>query len=119
MRNLREATARLDAPGVSGEGKRKAGEEVSKNLFQIKFILYGDGENEPQPDQVAQLAQEVYNNDVLQLLVQNIWRFEFEAKKDVSQIFNNLLRRQIQVQMIDECWQHKGMIHQEIEQIEG
>lgn len=45
----------------------------------MKFILYGDGENDPQPDQVAQLAQEVYNNDLLQLLVQNIWRFEFEV----------------------------------------
>lgn len=29
------------------------------------------------------------------LMVSNIWRFEFEARKDVSQIFNNLLRRQI------------------------
>lgn len=57
----------------------------------------------------------MYANDVLQLLVLHIWRFEFEvssaivkgsqrkklnsrspqARKDVSQIFNNLLRRQI------------------------
>lgn len=42
--------------------------------------LNADTESEPQPDQVAQLAQEVYNNDVLQLLVQNIWRFEFEVR---------------------------------------
>src|SRR4051812_5496236 len=52
-------------------------------------------ENEPVPEAVAQLAQEVYGNDLLLLLVTNIGRFEFEAKKDVSQIFNNLLRRQI------------------------
>lgn len=45
----------------------------------MKVILYGDGESEPQPDQVAQLAQEAYNQDVLQLLVANIWRFEFEV----------------------------------------
>ncbi|CAJ0746201.1 14440_t:CDS:2, partial [Entrophospora sp. SA101] len=51
--------------------------------------------NEPVPETVAQLAQEVYNNDILHLLVLNIWRFEFEAKKDVSQVFNNLLKRQI------------------------
>lgn len=44
---------------------------------------------------MAQLAQETYNTDLLRLLVQNIARFEFEARKDVVQIFNNLLRRQI------------------------
>ncbi|KAK4700629.1 calcium binding protein 39, partial [Phenoliferia sp. Uapishka_3] len=72
-----------------------ASEEISKNLFQMKLLLYGDGENDPQPEVIAQLAQEVYANDILQLLVLHIWRFEFEARKDVSQIFNNLLRRQI------------------------
>ncbi|CAG8639656.1 5335_t:CDS:2, partial [Acaulospora colombiana] len=72
-----------------------ASEDISKNLATMKTILYGDGESDPVPETVAQLAQEVYTNDILQLLAQNIWRFEFEAKKDVSHIFNNLLRRQI------------------------
>lgn len=36
-------------------------------------------ESDPVPETVAQLAQEVYNNDILQLLVLNIWRFEFEV----------------------------------------
>jgi calcium binding protein 39 len=70
----------------------------------MKVILYGDGgelrlllrldwgqllivcvaliETEPQPEQVAQLAQETYNNDALQLMVQNIWRFEFEVSNE-------------------------------------
>ncbi|PWN50429.1 Mo25-like protein [Violaceomyces palustris] len=92
------ASASSSSGGMGGggsESRRKASEEVSKNLFQIKVILYGDGENDPQPEAVMQLAHEVYNNDILQLLILNISRFEFEAKKDVSQIFNNLLRRQI------------------------
>jgi calcium binding protein 39 len=50
---------------------------------------------DPAPELVAQLAQETYNTDLLHLLVQNIARFEFESRKDVVQIFNNLLRRQI------------------------
>jgi calcium binding protein 39 len=50
---------------------------------------------EPAPELIAQLAQETYNTDLLLVLVQNISRFEFEARKDVVQIFNNLLRRQI------------------------
>ncbi|KDE08144.1 calcium-binding protein 39 [Microbotryum lychnidis-dioicae p1A1 Lamole] len=95
VRSTREAIQRLDSASTSAEGKRKASEDMSKNLFQMKLLLYGDGENEPQPELIAQLAQEVYAKDILQLLVLHIWRFEFEARKDVSQIFNNLLRRQI------------------------
>lgn len=79
----------------SNESKRKAVEEISKTLCHIKNILFGDGDSEPQPELVAQLAQEVYSHDVLQLLVAHIGKFEFEAKKDVSQVFNVLLRRQI------------------------
>ncbi|PWZ00969.1 Mo25-like protein [Testicularia cyperi] len=79
----------------SSESRRKAVEEVSKTLYSIKTILFGDGESDPQPEQVAQLATEVYSYDVLQLLISHIGKFEFEAKKDVSQIFNILLRRQI------------------------
>lgn len=89
----------------------QASEDISKNLFQMKLLLYGDGgelischamlpaspscrsgqgltelslprraENDPQPEIIAQLAQEVYANDVLQLLVLHIWRFEFEVR---------------------------------------
>jgi len=51
--------------------------------------------SDPVPEVVAQLAQETYNTDLLYHLVVNIAKFEFEARKDVVQIFNNLLRRQI------------------------
>ncbi|KAJ2963745.1 hypothetical protein NQZ79_g1240 [Umbelopsis isabellina] len=90
VRNAKDAVHRLDT-----SDKRKATEDISKTLLAMKTILYGDGDNDPIPEQVAQLSQEVHNNDLLQLLVFNMQRFEFEARKDVSQIFNNLLRRQI------------------------
>eukprot|EP00833_Pecoramyces_ruminatium_P009182 jgi/Orpsp1_1/1183214/evm.model.c7180000084275.1 len=91
VRNTRDAIIKLE----SGGDKRKANEEISRNLVAMKNILYGDGENDPVPELVVQLSQEVYGNNLLQLLVQNIGKFEFEAKKDVAQIFNNILRRQI------------------------
>ncbi|KAF7731203.1 Calcium-binding protein 39 [Apophysomyces ossiformis] len=80
VKHVKESVQRLD-----GSDKRKATEDVSKYLVYMKNILYGEDDAEPSPDQVAQLAQEVYSNDILQIL----------AKKDVAQIFNNLLRRQI------------------------
>jgi len=41
-------------------------------------------ENDPQPEIIAQLAQEVYANDLLHLLVLHIWRFEFEVRPSIS-----------------------------------
>lgn len=95
-----------------GDSKKleKASEDVSKSLVSIKNLLYGTNDqqreqshhshshhqNESQTDiAVAQLAQEIYNTNLLSILINNLTRIEFEAKKDVAQIFNNILRRQI------------------------
>ena len=96
-----------------GDSKKleKASEDVSKSLVSIKNLLYGTNDqqreqsqhhshshhpNESQTDiAVAQLAQEIYNSNLLSILINNLSRIEFEAKKDVAQIFNNILRRQI------------------------
>ncbi|KAF9788429.1 Mo25-like protein [Thelephora terrestris] len=93
VRGLRDAIPKLESAPPGSETRRKANEEVLKNLQQIKAILYGDGE--PAPELIAQLAQETYNTDLLYHLVVHIHRLEFESRKDVVQIFNNLLRRQI------------------------
>eukprot|EP00123_Amoebidium_parasiticum_P008467 comp18827_c0_seq1/m.20818 comp18827_c0_seq1/g.20818 ORF comp18827_c0_seq1/g.20818 comp18827_c0_seq1/m.20818 type:complete len:357 (-) comp18827_c0_seq1:733-1803(-) len=91
----KEAIITLEKEPNNKKACEKALEEISKYLQQMKIILYGDGETEPNKELVAQLAQEVYNSDLLLLLINNLAKFEFEAKKDAAQIFNNLLRRQI------------------------
>ncbi|XP_063068214.1 calcium-binding protein 39-like [Engraulis encrasicolus] len=73
----------------------KASEEVSKCLVLMKEILYGTNDKEPHTETVAQLAQELYNSGLLISLVENLQVIDFEGKKDVCQIFNNILRRQI------------------------
>jgi calcium binding protein 39 len=45
----------------------------------MKLILYGDGESDPAPEFVVQLANEALNGNLLQLLVKNIHTFEFEV----------------------------------------
>lgn len=57
----------------------KANEDVSKNLAAIKTMLYGTESQEPLTDQVAQLAHEMYDNNMLFLLVQNLAKIDFEV----------------------------------------
>ncbi|KAF6376000.1 calcium binding protein 39 like [Rhinolophus ferrumequinum] len=73
----------------------KASEEVSKSLQAMKEILCGTNEKEPPTEAVAQLAQELYNSGLLVTLIADLQLIDFEGKKDVTQIFNNILRRQI------------------------
>lgn len=61
----------------------------------MKNMLYGTESQEPQTELTAQLAQEFYNYDIPLHLITHLQRLDFEAKKDVAQIFNNILRRQI------------------------
>lgn len=94
VKSLREGLAALTRE--TGEKKLdKASDDVSKNLSAIKTVLYGTDSSEPQTEQVAQLAHEMYDNNMMLLLVQNLAKVDFEGRKDVAQIFNNLLRRQI------------------------
>ncbi|KAG8135931.1 hypothetical protein E2320_008905 [Naja naja] len=95
VKNLKESMAVLEKQDISDKKVEKATEEVSKNLVAMKEILYGTNEKEPQTEAVAQLAQELYNSGLLSTLVADLQLIDFEGKKDVAQIFNNILRRQI------------------------
>ncbi|XP_033118757.1 calcium-binding protein 39-like isoform X2 [Anneissia japonica] len=94
VKALRDSTAVLEKD-ESSKKTEKALDDIAKTLVGMKNILYGVGDQEPQTELVAQLAQEIYNYDMLVVFVVYLNRLDFEAKKDVVQIFNNMLRRQI------------------------
>jgi len=43
-------------------------------------MLCGTGDAEPQAELTAQVAQEVYNNGILELLISNLAKIEFEVR---------------------------------------
>ena len=43
-------------------------------------MLYGSGDQEPQTELTAQLAQEFYNHDMLVHLIDNMPRLDFEVQ---------------------------------------
>uniref|UniRef100_A0A915M4W7 Uncharacterized protein n=3 Tax=Meloidogyne TaxID=189290 RepID=A0A915M4W7_MELJA len=93
VRNLREALLLIE----KGQDRKseKAVEEVNRWLQASKSIIYGQDNQEPNTEQISQLVQEIYNASVLPLLIRQLTKLDFESKKDVALIFNNLLRRQI------------------------
>ncbi|ORX37723.1 putative transcriptional repressor [Kockovaella imperatae] len=94
IKSLREHVARLDQTS-SADSKRRINEEISRLLSSTKQALAGEGDADAGGDVLAQVANEVYASDILNLMVVNLGKFEFEARKDSCHIFNTLLRRQI------------------------
>lgn len=47
-------------------------EEVDKNLVAMKHMLLGEGDAEPNPEQVSLLTVEACKDDFLELLVQKL-----------------------------------------------
>ena len=61
----------------------------------MKAVLLGQPGQEPNLETCQALAHSIYVCDLIPSLVIALPNFEFEAKKDLVAIFNNLLRRQV------------------------
>lgn len=93
-KNLNESLQILNND-TSEKKSEKALEDITKQLQACKTILFGTENQEPQADMVAQLAQEFYNARLIDALILQLSKLDFEAKKEVVSIFGALLRRQI------------------------
>lgn len=47
-------------------------EELTKSMLEIRTLLYGDGESEPNKDACAQLTLEFFKDDTFRLLIVNL-----------------------------------------------
>ncbi|EDQ87628.1 uncharacterized protein MONBRDRAFT_27016 [Monosiga brevicollis MX1] len=77
------------------EGNKKRQEEFDKQLQQMKLILFGADGGAASTEACAQLAAAVEANHALFEFILNLNQMDFEGKKDVVQIFNRLLKREI------------------------
>jgi len=98
-KSCREALLICDK-GKDTKAIDKALEELNKAVLAMKNIFNG-GETpdnpvgEPNQELIGQLSTEIYNNDLIALLVSNLLKFEFETRKDVVWVFNFIVRRQV------------------------
>ncbi|KAG7660547.1 HYM1 [[Candida] subhashii] len=92
VRALTDSVQKLD---INNDNNKKYQDDCARYLNQMKIILHGDDENDPQPDQITLLAQEVHSGDCLYHLIYNLRKLDFDSRKDVVILFSTLLRRQI------------------------
>ncbi|EFA81574.1 Mo25-like family protein [Heterostelium album PN500] len=92
VKSIKESLIIIEKSGPNSRNTEKALEELSKCLTDIKKILYGDAEHEPNQENATILATEICSSDLLSMIIRDLGKLEFEAKKDFAQIFNNLLR---------------------------
>ncbi|XP_057420176.1 putative MO25-like protein At5g47540 [Lotus japonicus] len=83
--------------------------ELNRNIRDIKTILYGNNESEPVPEACAQLTEEFFKGDTLQLIVQCLPNLNLEARKDATQVVANLQRQQVQFKLIAADYLEKNM----------
>ncbi|CEP22098.1 HYM1 [Cyberlindnera jadinii] len=91
VRALNDNIVKFDA----ASDRKKVQDEAARLLTQMRLVLHGDEDMEPQPDLIAQLAHDIYQTDLLYYLILNLHYLEFDSRKDVSTLFSTLLRRQI------------------------
>ncbi|KAK6913850.1 Mo25-like [Dillenia turbinata] len=78
---------------VEVKALEKALEEVEKNFVSMRGMLSGDGETEPNVDQVLQLALEICKEDVLALFIHKLPILGWEARKDLVHCWSILLKQ--------------------------
>jgi len=67
-------------------------EELARTIAQIKTTLQGTPDLEADPQQIYQLVSAILAESLLPMLVDNIYRLPFEARKDTQTIISNVFR---------------------------
>ncbi|KAI4345534.1 hypothetical protein L6164_012648 [Bauhinia variegata] len=95
-KSIKESLMALDTiTVVEVKALEKVLEDVEKNFVTMRNMLSGDGESEPNMDQVTQLAEEICKEDLLALFVHKLLTLGWEARKDLVHCWTILLKQKV------------------------
>ena len=82
---------------LKGSGAEKDQELCGKYLGDMRAMMYGDGENPPDPALQSQLAEAVFASEgLLAAVVIHLPKLFFESRKDAAAVFNALVRHPLE-----------------------
>ncbi|KAJ4755579.1 Calcium-binding protein 39-like [Rhynchospora pubera] len=101
VRHTRELLVFVDLNGNVSSAKRDEKMiELSKNIREMKSILYGSGDAEPVAEACSQLTQEFFRENTFRLLIICLPKLSLETRKDATQVVANLQRQQVHSRLI-------------------
>lgn len=96
VKSVRESLLALDTKTVvEVKALEKALEEVDKIFIGMKNMLLGDGEVEPNAEQVSQLTLEICKEDVVGLFVHKLPILGWETRKGLVNCWGILLKQKV------------------------
>eukprot|EP00966_Prymnesium_polylepis_P015867 366564-Prymnesium_polylepis.1 len=100
---LQASCAQPGAPSASSDQQALI-EEISRLFGTMKLILYGEPDSPPDKQVALELAREVLRTELLTHLLPQLPILDFECRKEISQVFSNLLRKQVDGQHVTVAW---------------
>ncbi|KAL0434508.1 UNVERIFIED_CONTAM: Calcium-binding protein 39 [Sesamum latifolium] len=96
VKAIKDSLMALDSQTVAEvKALEKALEEVEKNIVAMRVMLTGDGEAEPNADQISQLTLEICNQDAIPLFFNNLPILGWETRKILVQCWSLLLKQKV------------------------
>ncbi|XP_068334379.1 putative MO25-like protein At5g47540 [Pyrus communis] len=101
VKHMRELLMFVDQNNDAREQKRKEKmEELTKAILEIRTIVYGDDDSEPNKDSCAQLTQEFFREDTFRLLIVCLSKLNLGDRKNATHVIANLQRQKVQSRSI-------------------
>ncbi|KAG6748733.1 hypothetical protein POTOM_048666 [Populus tomentosa] len=86
----------LDQKTETRERKREEKmSELGKQILEMRVVLFGNGQAEPNPDACAHLAREFFKHDTFRLLVVCLPKLDLGARQNATHVLANLQRQRV------------------------
>ncbi|KAH6808819.1 Mo25 family protein [Perilla frutescens var. frutescens] len=96
VKAMKESLMAIDSiTAAEVKSLEKGMEEVEKNIMAMRTMLSGDGEVEPNAEQITQLTLEICNEDAISLLFHKLPILGWETRKNVVHCWSILLKQQV------------------------
>ncbi|KAH9793589.1 putative MO25-like protein [Citrus sinensis] len=74
--------------------------ELSKLLLEMRTVLFGSDQSEPNADACEQLTREFFKEDTLRLLIASLPKLAMGPRRDATHVVANLQRQRVDTKLI-------------------